>query len=155
MIRARPRPTSTRYSYSSLSVLYTRISLHFYAIHFVVFITHCSKSLCYAGCLYAVRVELLFTLRLHYVCCRRLSFSSISIRRVSPSRFVMVTFSGSGDSKQVANAYKDKSKPAEIRKSNITAAKGLLKKKLSLKWLYSVTIYLPLFNVSLRPSTNF
>lgn len=39
----------------------------------------------------------------------------------------MVAFSGSGDSKQATNAYKDKSKPAEIRKSNITAAKGLYK----------------------------
>jgi len=37
----------------------------------------------------------------------------------------MVAFSGSGDSKQATNAYKDKSKPAEIRKSNISAAKGL------------------------------
>jgi hypothetical protein len=40
----------------------------------------------------------------------------------------MVAFSGSGDSKQATNAYKDKSKPAEIRKSNITAAKGLFQK---------------------------
>ncbi|XP_027842312.1 T-complex protein 1 subunit delta [Aphis gossypii] len=37
----------------------------------------------------------------------------------------MVAFSGSGDSKQATNAYKDKSKPAEIRKSNISAAKAV------------------------------
>jgi len=53
----------------------------------------------------------------------------------------MVAFSGSGDSKQATNAYKDKSKPAEIRKSNITAAKGLCK---------TYNYYLPFQNTYLR-----
>lgn len=57
------------------------------------------------------------------------NFSSILILWISSLLFTMVAFSGSGDSKQATNAYKDKSKPAEIRKSNITAAKGLFKIK--------------------------